>query len=170
MGNNPDGSLSYFDLTTQQVKTVAKMQLPIAFCTVTKKMNVIKSGVSGRNGTVKQFISLNDYEISIKGVFTTGVYDKYPEQAMIALQAITDCTTEVKVASNILNLFGINYIVFESCYFEQMDSTGRDEQRFNINCCSEIPFTINVNQGGGSTSNYSSFNGTVTAAPAPTVI
>lgn len=170
MGNNADGSLSYYDLTSQQVVTVAKMQIPIAMCNVTKNIKVVETDVAGRNGSIKQYINIGDYSVSIKGIFTTGTSDKYPIEAMKALQAITNATTEVKVVSNFLNIFGINYLVFKECNFEQMDNTGRDEQRFSLTCVSEIPFTINVNQNGGTTSNYSTFNGTVSAAPAPTTI
>jgi hypothetical protein len=93
----------------------------------------------------------------------------FPKKAMQQLQAITSCTTEVKVQSNFLSIFGINYLVFEKCDFEQEDEKGRDEQAFTLNCISEIPFTINVNQQGTNTSNINSFNGTVVAAPAPII-
>lgn len=153
MGNNADGSLSYYDLNLQQVITVPKLQLPIALCNVTKNMEIVKSKIAGRNGTVKQYINTGDYDIVIKGLFTTGVSDKFPLEALNHLQLITNSTTEVKVASNFLQCFGINYLVFETCNFEQQDNKGRDELPFTLNCVSETPFSIKVITQGSTTSN-----------------
>lgn len=147
MGNNPDGSISYFDLTTQAVVNVPKMQLPIALCEVTKVNNVVKSNVAGRNGSVKQYISTGDYQVTIRSAFTTGIADKYPAEAMRQLQKITSSTTEVKVASNFLNLFGIQYLVFDECRFIQDEKNGRDVQNFDLMCTSEQPFTLKVLDG-----------------------
>jgi len=164
------GDLSYFDLTTQQVVTVPKMQLPIAIISVRKINRIVKSDIAGRNGSVKQYIALQDYDITIKGLFNTGIIDTFPKAAMKQLQSITSCTTEVKVQSNFLSLFGINYIVFEECEFNQEEDKGRDEQSFTLNCVSDTPFVIKVNNQGASTSNIDTFNGTVSAAPAPTIV
>jgi hypothetical protein len=161
-GNNSDGSLTYFDLQTQQSITIKKFQLPIALCVVNKMAAIVKSNVAGANGSIKQYINLGDYEVQIRGIFTTGIADKYPYDAMRALQKITSATCEVKVWSNYLSIFGINYLVFESCNFEQMENTGRDEQRFTLNAVSEIPYTIKVQQN--TTTSINDFNGTVDAA------
>jgi hypothetical protein len=161
MGNNSDGSLSYYDLSTQQVVTIPKMQLPIALCSVTKNIKIVKSDIAGRNGTVKQYINTGDYDVTIKGIFTTGVSDKYPESAMLHLNKITNASVAIKVASNFLHMFGITYLVFERCDFEQMEDAGRDEQKFTLQCVSDIPFLLKTTQQGGTTSN--NFGNTVTA-------
>lgn len=163
MGNNKDGSLSYFDLTTQKTITVPKMQLPIALCTVTNNTIIVKSQIAGRNGTIKQYINSGDYDVTIKGIFTTGVSEKYPLEAMQQLQKFVNASCEIKVASNYLSLFGINYLVFERSEFEQMEDAGRDEQKFTLNCISEIPFVIQTTQFGGTTSN--GFGATNTSTP-----
>lgn len=164
-GNNSDGSLTYFDLTTQQKITVPKIQIPIALCTVNPKNIIVKSKVAGRPGTIKQFISVDDYDVQIRGVFTTGVADKFPIQAMQDLQKIMNATCEVKVWSNFLAIFGINYLVFDDNKgaFEQMENTGRDEQRFTLNCISETPFTISIQEN--STTETPGFFGNTTNAP-----
>jgi hypothetical protein len=153
MGNNQDGSLSYYDLNLKQVITVPKFQIPVALCSVTNNIEVVKSKIAGRSGTIKQFINTGDYDVTIRGVFTTGVADKFPYEAMQNLQKITNCTTEVKVASNFLQIFGINYLVIESATFEQMPDKGRDEMPFTLQCVSETPFAIKVLTQGQTTSN-----------------
>ncbi|HTA62710.1 MAG TPA: DUF6046 domain-containing protein [Bacteroidia bacterium] len=146
MGNGADGALSYFDENKGQTITVPKMQIPIALCTVTKNIKVVTTDIAGRNGTIKQYINTGDYEIVIRGIFTTGVSDKYPTEAMKHLQQITNATSEVKVVSEFLHLFDINYLVFTKCEFEQGEDEGRDMQKFTLSCMSETPFTIKVTQ------------------------
>jgi|ERR1700757_880269 len=147
MGNDTDGALTYYDENTGQAKTVPKMQIPIALCMVTKNIKVVATEIAGRNGTIKQYINQGDYDVVIKGIFTTGTSDKYPRTAMQDLQKITNASSEVKVVSEFLQIFGINYLVFTKCEFEQMDDTGRDEQKFTLTCISETPFAIKVTQG-----------------------
>src|SRR6185312_3295770 len=137
MGNGADGALSYFDENKRQTITVPKMQIPIALCTVSKNIKVVTTDIAGRNGTIKQYINVGDYEVVIKGLFTTGMSEKYPKQAMQHLQLITNASSEVKVVSEFLQIFGISYLVFTKCEFEQMEDSGRDEQKFTLTCISE---------------------------------
>lgn len=146
------GDIKYFDENKGQTITTQKMQLPIALCTVTKNIKVVATDIAGRNGSIKQYINTGDYEVVIRGVFTTGVSDKYPTDAMQHLQKITNATSEVKVVSEFLQIFGISYLVFTKCEFEQGDTEGRDEQKFTLTCLSETPFTIKVTQQGTTTS------------------
>lgn len=143
------GDIKYYDTNSGQVIPVPKMQIPIALCTVTKNITIAKSDIAGRNGTIKQYINTGDYEVVIKGIFTTGVSDKYPENAMKHLQRITNASSEVKVASKFLQLFDISYLVFTKCEFDQAEADGRDIQKFTLTCLSETPFAIKVTQQQG---------------------
>jgi hypothetical protein len=153
MGNGTDGALTYFDENTGQAIPVPKMQIPIALCSVTKNIKVVATDIAGRNGTIKQYINQGDYEVVIKGIFTTGAAEKYPADAMKHLQSITNASSEVKVVSEFLHLFGIYYLVFTKCEFEQMEDTGRDEQKFTLTCLSDTAFAIKVTQLDATTSN-----------------
>jgi len=156
-----NGDITYYDLASGQPKTAPKMQIPIALCTVTKNIKVVATEIAGRNGSVKQYINTGDYDVVIRGIFTTGVSDKYPTSAMKDLQKITDASSEVKVASTFLQLFGINYLVFTKCEFDQADDEGRDIQKFTLTCISETPFAIDAQQGS-TTSNVTTANLTTT--------
>lgn len=152
-GNGSNGDISYYDLTLQKTVTVPKMTIDIALITVNKNINVSKTNVIGANYSVKQYINLGDYDIEIKGIFTSGLADTVPSDQIKQLHRITSATCEINVASSFLSLFDITCIVFEGQQtFEQAESQ-RDVQKFSLHCINETPFAIKVTQQGSLTSN-----------------
>ena len=154
-GNGTNGDIKYYDTSLQKDITVPKMTLDIALVTCTKSVQVVKTNVVGANGTVKQYINLGDYEIEIKGVFTSGVQDTMPMELIRQLHKITSSTCEVNIASNLLQLFGVTCIVFDGQQIFGQEEGQRDVQRFTLNAISEQPFAIKIIQQGNSTSNIS---------------
>ena len=151
-GNEPNGDIKYYDLTLQKTVTVPKMTLDIALVTCTKVVSIVKTNVVGANGTVRQYINLGDYNVEIRGTFTSGVPDTMPMELIRQLHKITSATTEVNIASNLLTLFGVTCIVFEGEQTFAQDEASRDVQKFTLNAISETPFTIKVTQQGNTTS------------------
>jgi hypothetical protein len=156
-GNGDGGNIVYYDISTQKTVTVPKLRLDIALLNVTKEVRVIKTPIAGRNGTVKQYISLGDYQVSINATVTSETPDTRPEAILRQLNLITDCPTEIQVASHFLSIFGISALVFDGEQNFNMEEGTRDVQRFTLNCLSELPFTIKVQQQG-TTSNNNPFN------------
>lgn len=142
-GNGTDGQITYYDMANQKTITISKLRLDIAMLTVTKNVVVVKTPIAGRNGTVKQYINLGDYDVVINGIFTSEISDTRPDLLIRQLHDITNSTAEVNVASNFLNLFGIQSLVFERAEFP-MNEDGRDVQHFELTCVSETPFAIKV--------------------------
>ena len=152
-GNDTDGAISYYDLTLQKKVTVPKMVIDIALVTCTKNIQVVKTNVVGAKGTVKQYINLGDYNVEIKGVFTSAIPDTMPMELIRQLHKITSATTEINIASNLLTLFGVTCIVFDGDQIFGQDEGSRDVQKFTLNAISETPFTIKVTQQGNTSSN-----------------
>lgn len=152
-GNGPGGSIMYYDIATKKPVVVPKLNIDIALINVTKVIQVVKTNVAGANGTVKQYISLGDYQVSINGVFTSEVPDTRPEDVLRQLNLLTSCPTEVQVGSHFLSTFGITCVVFDGEQNFNMEESQRDVQRFTLNCLSETPFLIKVQQQGATTSN-----------------
>lgn len=152
-GNGADGAVTYYDLTLQKTVTVPKLTIDIALITVTKNINVTKTNVVGANGSVKQYINVGDYDIEIKGTFTSEIPDTRPDEQLRTLHKITSATNEVSVASGFLNLFGITTIVFDGQQTFPQDESQRDVIKFSLNCISETPFVIKVTQQGSTSSN-----------------
>jgi hypothetical protein len=155
-GNGNNGDITYYDLTLQKEVSVPKMTIDIALVTCTKVVNIVKTNVVGANGTVKQYINLGDYNIEIKGTFTSEIADTMPMDLIRQLHKITSATTEINIASNLLTLFGVTCIVFEGEQVFAQDESQRDVQKFTLNAISEHPFVIRVTSQGNTTSNASS--------------
>ena len=152
-GNGNNGDISYYDPQLQKTVTVGKMTIDVALITVNQVVNVVRTKVAGSTGSVKQYITLDDYDVEIKLVLSSEISDTRPEQKIRQLLAITKSTCEVNVASNVLNLFGVTAVVFEGQQqFEQVESQ-RDLQKVSLHCLSETPFTIKVTQQGSTSSN-----------------
>jgi hypothetical protein len=62
--------------------------LPFAVVGVRLKTNIVKTSLPERDGTVKEIISQDDYEISIKGIVIHPDGDVFPEDDITALKKI----------------------------------------------------------------------------------
>lgn len=106
---------------------------------------VVKTMVSGRPGTVKEYISLGDYEIEIAGVIVSEQANVFPRDQVIALENLLKLGKEIAVSSNFLQLFSIHSIVVERYRIEEKLGT-RNEVPFSIFATSDAPFEIKINQ------------------------
>jgi hypothetical protein len=107
--------------------------------------NIVNTPIPGRNGTIKQYISDNDYSIYITGSISgkwngsrwskNGVY--YPEQEMQNLINICKAGYMIPVTSNFLNnIYGIDNIAIADYRMSQVEG-GRYSQAFEINALSD---------------------------------
>lgn len=104
---------------------------------VNNSKNIVKTAVQGLNGTIKEYISDGDAQISIKGIIVGG-YNKYPFDEVQILQALLDAPVPIGVNSYYLNNFGIYNIVIESFAFPQ-NMGSYSQQPFEINAISDAP-------------------------------
>ena len=116
--------------------TFDTVKLDIAIITVNMKKNVVKTQIQGLRGSVKQFIALGDYDITINGVIDD-VQNTSPTQAVLALHKAAAAEIAIPVTNYFLNQFGIYYIVIEDLNMPQME--GRySSQIFTIRACSDF--------------------------------
>lgn len=122
--------------------TIDGVLLPNApLITVTSVKHVVKTPVAGRDYTVKEIVSLDDYKINIKGVATnydaingvakndSGViYEDYPEDWLVLLNNLykrkrserANDTISLPVQCDLLRMLGIHYLVLEKISFPAM--------------------------------------------------
>lgn len=84
---------------------------------VNKSKHIVKSKVQGFDGTVKEFISDNDFMIRIRGVLTNDSRNDLPFDEVEALNQIVDRKVSLDVESQFLNLFGIYNLVITKAHF-----------------------------------------------------
>ncbi len=104
--------------------------------------NIIKTPIQGLDGTIKEYISDDDYSVNIKGVMVAP-NNTFPLDDFVALIKVVKAPVPIKVNSWWLEKFGIYNLVITSFSFQQ--KAGRfSEQSFEINAISDNPVELNI--------------------------
>jgi len=96
------------------------------------RRNVAKSKASG---TIKEYWSQDDYEVTIQGVLTSTNEALYPEDDAKSLLALFNERQSVEVAQDVLLIFGIKYLAIES--ISAPHTKGVNNQNFEIKAYSD---------------------------------
>jgi len=129
--NTPGVNKSFGPLTYQAV-----------LITVSQAKKIIKTEIQGRDGTVKEYIGMDDYQVAINGILT-GANGHYPIEDVTALKAMLDAPIAIEVACTFLNSLGIHSLVVDSYTLEQKEG-GYSYQTFSLSCISDIPQELNL--------------------------
>ncbi len=128
---------SYETNTPGVVKSFEAVKFAAVLITVNQAKKIIKTEIQGRDGTVKEYIGMDDYEVSINGVIT-GTNGTRPVEQIAALKKIIDAPIALDVVSAYLQALGINQIVIDNCFWDQQEG-GYAYQTFSINASSDVP-------------------------------
>ena len=118
--------------------------LPIALITINQEKNIVRTNVQGRNGSVKEYVSDGDYQISIKGVIVGENSNEPPIKDLEKLDTFCKTPFSLDVVSNVLDYFKIYTVVIAGYSYEQREGM-RNVFDFNLNCYSDTPFEIKSN-------------------------
>jgi hypothetical protein len=91
--NNEGDAVEYAGLILDAVKV-----------TVTQSKNIVTTEVAGKNGTVKEYMSLGDYVININAKISE-LYDVFPADQMQAWKGLANCPERIDVLSKFLNQY-----------------------------------------------------------------
>ena len=112
-----------------------------AVCTVTHTKKIAETVIAGRNGSVKECITGQDYEIEVSfSVINTD--DEYPEEAMRQIAALARENSAVYVDSAFLRIFDIDRAVVT--YIEVIQSTGGNVQEVTLKMNSDDDYEVEV--------------------------
>lgn len=127
-------------------KTITYLNKPFTLSTVLIEVqlnkNIIKTAIQGRDGTVKEYISMDDYSIDIKGVLTSKNAGSYPEDDVNTLIRICQAPCALKVTSGLLSLFGVTEIVIDPSMSLVQSEGQRNSQLFRISAISDTPLEL----------------------------
>ena len=113
---------------------------------ITQNKQIIKTNIAGVAGTVKEYISKGDYEITIRGALVDPNGQRYPEEQARQLKEYLEAEEAIEIASSFLNdIFNVQYIVVESFSFPQVEGT-QNVQLFEIKAVSDDPVELTVLQ------------------------
>ena len=119
---------------------------------VTQERNIVETALSGRDGTVKQYISDGDFSISVQAAIANDylmatnqqyeINDAYPEGEIKLFIKLLKVKQALEVTSDWLDLFGIKSVVIKSYGFDQ--ETFSNRQTFSMQMLSDEPFEIKI--------------------------
>ena len=93
--------------------TYPELKLDDARININRSKKIVKSSINGQDGEVKEYITLNDYVISINGSINSIL--SFPSGKWQAFSKLERVPERVRVLSKFLNsIFSIDYVVIES--------------------------------------------------------
>lgn len=113
--------------------------------------NIVTTALQGRNGTIKEYISDGDYNITIDAGISNYTIDQegehnidYPIDAVAELKNILNLPETLEVQSDFLEIFGIKSAVVKS--FDLQQETHSNRQSINIQMLSDEPYEIRLKE------------------------
>jgi len=129
--------------TTGQI-TSNDLVLEIALITATQEKNIVKTAVQGRNGTIKEYVSDGDWQISIRGVIVSESSNKRPSEELKKLDLFRSYNVDIDIISNFLDDLKVYTVIITNVTYEQREGM-RNVYDYTLTCLSEIPFEIKSN-------------------------
>lgn len=115
---------------------------------VSLQKEIVRTALVGRSGTIKEYVTDGDYQISISvGVAAVDdegrITDQYPERAVAQLREILERPEALEVGSRFLDLWGITHMVVTGFSARQMTHSNR--QVIEITAVSDTEYVIESN-------------------------
>lgn len=122
--------------------SIGGITLPLAVMTVSGKKTIIETALTGAKGTVKELISVDDFNISIAGMLynAEGVY---PEDQIREFMELYNTNESVHLVSAFTDMV-LGYsdqVVIKSISFPPMPGC-EEMQAVKIECVSDAPFEL----------------------------
>jgi len=112
---------SYTDDANNTV-TYDGIRFDTVLMSVEQAKNIVTTQISGRDGTVKEYVGLDDYRITVQGVLT-GSNGEYPKVDAQTLITILNAATPLTVTANFLAYFNITSVVVADYSFPQVEGS-----------------------------------------------
>ena len=132
--------ISYTDFEGKE-QNVGEVTLEIALFEVELPRNIVRTRISGRNCTIKEYMSDDDFQIKITGSLVNKLANIPPEELIRALLKMVKSQIEIPVSCTVLSYFDIFSIIVTNAKFIQK-SGYRNVFDFVLECVSETPFEI----------------------------
>ncbi len=135
---------AYTDVDGNNVASTG-MNINTVIMVVSQTKNIVRTPISGRNGTIKEYINDGDYDIQITGILSSGENNVEPSAQIDNLVAILQASANVKISSDYLDRLGITEMVITSYNLPQKAGY-RDNFFFNISAISDRPFELRLKE------------------------
>lgn len=132
---------SYKNTSGQQI-VFNDITLNTVLVTVSQAKKIVMTEIQGYDGTVKEYIGLDDYQVTINGIIT-GPNGHYPQDEVNALHQLAKAPIAIKVTSRYLQNIDINMLVVKDFFYDQ-EAGGYSKQNFTLNCVSDAPLILQI--------------------------
>lgn len=113
-----------------------RLRYDAVLITVSQAKKIIKTEIQGRDGTVKEYIGMDDYQVSVNGIIC-GRNGVRPMQEVAGLKKMLDAPIAIEVASAYLQNLGIHFLVVDSYELGEQEGS-YSYQPFSINFISDV--------------------------------
>jgi len=117
--------------------------------TVSQTKNIVTTPIQGRNGTVKEYISDGDYEVTISITISDVFNNQYPKAEVESLLSALKANDSISVDSDFLSYLGITDLVVTNYSIPQIEGVV-NQQKVIINAISDEPFEVRLNRDANS--------------------
>ena len=114
--------------------------------TIVGQKTIVETALAGstRRGTVKELISVDDYQVTIRGIALNYASKLvYPEDEVKAIRDLYEKNQSLVVESALTNLFGIYRLVIKSASFPEMVGI-QHAQAYELVCVSDEDFELEI--------------------------
>ena len=132
------GTPVFADIILSNQAEDRKIQLIASVVEVSQSKIIERTTVRGRNGTVKEYWSMDDYSVRIRGALIDPRPDYYPKEVVETLQLLIAESESLKVVSRFLQMFGIYEITVKDYTFLPIEGK-TNVQFFDITAFSDEP-------------------------------
>ena len=95
---------NYYFMPVTFVHKGKEYEIPCALVSITGRKNIIETPLVGRQGSVKELISLEDYRISITGAIV-GENEEWPEEGIEAIQELYGINVAIELKCALTDIF-----------------------------------------------------------------
>lgn len=116
---------------------IEQLRYEAVLVSVSQAKKIIKTEIQGRDGTVKEYIGMDDFQVSVNGVITKSNGNR-PLAEIRALKKMLDAPIPIHVACAYLQNLNIDLLVVQD--YNISESQGSySYQPFSINFISDVP-------------------------------
>ena len=110
------------DFGINAIRIIDNFTFETALIEVNQTKNIVKTSISGMNGTVKEYMSNGDFIVNLKGVIVGDIANQRPDRNDLnALVAFLNAPLTLPISCSFCEEFKINSVVVESYKFGQRE-------------------------------------------------
>jgi hypothetical protein len=124
-----------------------RWELPYPVVSIESKKSIVETALTERSGTVKELVSIMDYEITIKG-FIVATTHEFPEDAVASLQAIYELNEAISIQCPLTDIFllrpdrsGSDQVVIKELKFPAVTGV-KNIRPYELKLLSDEPFNL----------------------------